>query len=151
MVTDRLENAGLYFGLGKAIEVGLRFLKTDQVYELPAGRHDVDDQVFALTSEYVTKPRNSCEFESHRKYIDIQLIVEGCECIDYASRVSLSKTQKYDSAGDVSLYSGEGSEIKLEPGCFAIFFPDDAHRPQITDTIAMPVRKVVVKVPVESS
>jgi len=146
MVTDRLENANLYFGLSKDIETGLRFLRTDAASELSVGKHDIAPGIFALASEYVTKSRDKCTFETHKKYIDIQLIVEGCESIDYASAMSLEEITPYDRANDCTLYDGDGSEIKLEPGSFAIFYPEDAHRPGILDGISMPVRKVVVKV-----
>lgn len=149
MVTDRLENANLYFGLSKKIESALRFLRTDEASELPIGKHDIAEGIFAIASEYITKPRSACVWETHREYIDVQLIVEGCESIDYAPSSTLSEINRYDKENDCTLYSGEGSEIRLEPGSFAIFYPEDAHRPCVVNEISVPVRKVVVKVKID--
>lgn len=146
MVADRLENANLYFGLSKDIEAALRFLRTDAVYELSVGKHEITPGINAIVSEYVTKPREKCSWETHRKHIDIQYILEGCESIDYASAMSLEETTPYDRVNDCTLYEGDGSEIKLETGSFAVFYPEDAHRPGVMDGISMPVRKVVVKI-----
>lgn len=148
MVIDRIENARLYFGISADIYKALKFLQTDEAAMLSPGKHDLDEGIFAIVSEYQTKSRSECNWETHRKYIDVQFLLEGCEAIDYAHAESLDSIGRYDSANDCQLYEGEGSELRLEPGSFAIFFPEDAHRPCIADGMSMNVSKIVVKVKV---
>ncbi len=46
--------------------------------QLGPGRYEVaGESVFAIVNEYSTKPPAECEPESHRQYIDIQVMLEG--------------------------------------------------------------------------
>ena len=49
---------------------------------------------------------------------------------------------------DIIFYHGaeNESEITMAPGSYAIFFPQDVHRPACIKNKATPIRKVVVKV-----
>ena len=85
MILDHLDNALLYGGLGQRIAVGLAMLNEDRVRNAAPGKYQVDgDNLFYVVSEYETKPVEEGKFEIHRRYMDIQYIVSGCECIGVA-------------------------------------------------------------------
>ena len=60
----------------------------------------------------------------------------------------LTPVTEYEAARDVRLYSDpvSGSDLRLEPGMFAIFLPQDGHKPGCHAGTRARVRKVVVKV-----
>ena len=61
----------------------------------------------------------------------------------YASRNMLPEAC-YDAEKDITFYEvSVESYVKLEPGMFAVFFPEDAHAPAITSTT---LRKAIIKI-----
>lgn len=87
--------------------------------------------------------------EAHRKYIDIQYLIEGEELIGVAPLASMERVAEAAPERDIWFYEGETAKLPLSGGRFAILFPQDAHAPCIAAGECRPVRKVVVKVAVE--
>lgn len=91
--------------------------------------------------------------EGHRKFIDIQLEVRGNERI----RITpvWKAEEEIESHEDRDLYffrvpAAEESEIFMENGSFAVFFPEDLHRPLcLAGKEPVQIRKAVIKVPTE--
>ena len=116
-----------------------------------ANRVELNDGVYAMEQAYESKARYDA-FESHRKFIDIQVIVAGEELIEVADIAKLPVTQPFDADSDVIIYGNYSatSVLRLAAGDAAVFRPQDGHMPNLRvghePTL---VRKVVVKVPVE--
>lgn len=114
-------------------------------------KHELDGGAFALEQAYETKLRPDGFFESHRKYIDVQLVVEGTELLEVADVNLLTVSQPYSEERDLIKYAdfAGASVLKLVAGETAVFFPVDGHMPGLRPT-GQPgvVRKTVVKVPV---
>ena len=84
MIIDKLENAALYQDFHKGFHEAFTFLQNITNEPFTIGKHIIDlDNIFAINNEYKTKGRNDSKIEAHRKYIDIQYIVEGSELIGY--------------------------------------------------------------------
>jgi biofilm protein TabA len=113
-------------------------------------RQELGGGVFAIEAAYVTKPRAEGFFESHRKYIDVQVVVAGEELMEVEDIERLRETAAYDPERDFIKYAhGEGvSVLRMRAGDVAVFFPDDGHMPSIQAAGPGLVRKTVVKVPV---
>lgn len=150
MILDRLENAGLYGGLGARIASALKYLTDNDCTKLAAGKIPLQgDEIYALVQDNITKPRDQGVWEAHRRYIDVQFVAAGIEEMGYANIRTLSIRKPYDSKDDYALFDGQGSFVQVPAGSFAIFFPQDGHIPgSAVDGKPMPVRKVVVKVAV---
>lgn len=147
MIVDTLANRHLYAGLGKRIAAALDLIAAEDFRAQAAGKHEVEGaSLFYLVQAYTTKPVEQASWESHRKYLDVQYIVEGTERMGWAPVSSLRVTKPYDSAGDAALYKGDGAFLTAGPGTFFLLWPDDAHMPGIAAGSPAPVRKVVVKV-----
>jgi biofilm protein TabA len=149
MVFDTLTNFKNYQALHPQFPHVLKFLNSTKLEQLALGRHEIKDSAcFALVSEYTTKSINEGVIECHRKYIDIQIIVQGTEAIGICP-LSTCAAAAYDPEKDFQKLEGEVSFIALRTGDFAIFFPQDGHMPGVNyqDKIEK-VKKVVVKVPV---
>jgi len=109
---------------------------------------DLDEKNFVLEQVYNSKERAQCFFESHRKYIDVQLILEGEEIIEVAHINRLKIETDYDNSMDLLKYhdTKNASSIKLQEGDVAIFYPEDAHMPCLHLDKITKVVKTVVKV-----
>jgi YhcH/YjgK/YiaL family protein len=119
--------------------------------DTPEGRHELDgDNIFALVSRYETSPRTERKPEAHRKYVDIQFLISGQEVVEWFPLEGQKVSEPYDEDKDVAFYDRpetEGSKAVLGDGVFAVFFPQDAHMPQVRlGDSAEDVLKVVVKI-----
>ncbi|MGE0755876.1 MAG: YhcH/YjgK/YiaL family protein [Pirellulaceae bacterium] len=146
MIVDRLANLELYRGLQPRWIKALEFLRDSDLATLPLGRHDLDgDQLFALVQEYTTRDESQCRWEAHERYCDVQYLVTGEERIGVANIDDLRVTEPYDAAKDVAFFEGDGDAITLRAGTFAIFAPQDVHKPCVHRGSPAAVRKVVIK------
>lgn len=114
------------------------------------GRVDLDGGAFALEQVYPTKPRVEGFFESHRAYIDVQVVLAGEEYIEVSDIARLSVKEDRTPAKDVIVYHmfDRASPWRMAAGDVAVFFPVDGHMPGISISGTDIVRKIVVKVPV---
>lgn len=105
---------------------------------------------FAIEAAYHTKPRPEGFFESHRQYIDVQVIVAGRELMEVEDISRLVVSEAFLAERDLIKYADTGatSLLKLLAGDAAIFFPVDGHMPSLQLGPRDLVRKTVVKVPV---
>jgi len=145
MIFDNIKNISEYPNLGEKIQKGFDFLLKNDLKNFDNGRYEIyGKEIYANIQEYETKDEGL--FEAHRKYIDIQYIVSGFEKIEVSEVSELEEKIPYDEEKDLIFFNGIGSFLKLKEGYFAIFYPQDGHKPCLTDEIKSNVKKVVVKV-----
>jgi len=146
MIIDLLEHADLYAPINR-LAIGLKYLQTTDFSSLEPGKYLVDDnEVFVLVSEYHSKKTVDAKWEAHQKYADIQYLVSGEEKMGYAPVKDFEVIQPYDPDNDIVFLKGTGDYIRVKPGLFVLFFPQDAHQPGVAINVSVPVKKVVVKV-----
>lgn len=149
MIYDHIKNIGLYKGLTPALDTALEYIRTlDASVEL--GTYMLENGVKAIVSESMTKPVNEKGFEAHRRFIDVQLALRGCELIRCKPLEQVKETIPYNEEKDAARYADEpGLDAIIGNGYFVVVWPDDAHEPLLC-TSAGPelVKKVVLKVPV---
>ena len=147
MIADNLKNAKLYYGLGERMEKALRYLQENDFSELEPGKYVVDGiKVFAVVQKYESKPMEIGKWEAHRKYIDIQYMVNGSENMGYAYIEDMKDIENYNEEKDIAFTEGKGSFLAMKSGMFAVFAPDDIHMPGIAIDKPQSIKKVVVKV-----
>ena len=147
MILDKLENAELYSCISENLKKGFDFLKNTNLPALEIGKYEIDGKnVFALVSEYDSKAHQDCRLEAHQVYADIQYIVSGREAIGFASLNGQTVTAEYLPEKDIVFFSGETIQMIVEAGMFAVFYPQDVHRPCMQIDGPEKVKKVVVKV-----
>jgi YhcH/YjgK/YiaL family protein len=152
MILDHLDNALMYGGLGERIAIGLALLNEDCVREATPGKYEVEGKnLFYIVDEYETKPVEEGRLEIHRKYLDIQYIVSGAECIGTAPLQGLIEETPYDGEKDIAFYHYDPtmSRLHLKQGMFAIFWPNEPHLPGRSINNPEKVKKIVVKVRME--
>ncbi len=148
MIFDTLKNCELYYGCHEGFSLGFDFIKKVIAEGAEVGKYELDGKkVWASVQAYDPKADND-RFEGHKNYIDIQFIVSGSEYMEYAHIDSCEQSDEYNPDKDVAHYRALGNKAKLEcnENSFAIFFPEDIHKPGIVLNEGVAVKKVVVKV-----
>ena len=133
------EIADFILGLSSTIQLGRIVLSEDGL-------------TYANVDEYITKEHSACKLEAHRKYVDIQLLLEGIEELDYIGLQGLEIQQEYDVTRDVMFFQPTEkvlNKVVLDAGKFVLLYPHEAHQPQMAyKNTPSKVKKVVVKIPV---
>lgn len=148
MILDVLENAHRYENLNKGFAKAFEFLSRLDVKELEPQKYEIDGEcVFAIVAKDMGRKKEEALLETHEKYIDIQFVLTGTDNMGWKSKESCKLPSiEYDEAKDIQLFKDEPDTfINVKSGTFAIFFPEDAHLPLISDDI---IHKVVVKIAV---
>ncbi len=149
MIVDQIENARLYTPLHKQFKKAFAVLADPALAQKPDGRYNADgDDLYYMVQHYTTKPVDQARFESHKKYIDIQVLLAGQELLGYVPTTGLEVTVPYDESKDIMFYRAGtmAAQVRLELGLFCILFPHDAHLPSCQITCPTEVYKVVFKV-----
>jgi YhcH/YjgK/YiaL family protein len=144
MIFDDLANLKNYNIVSDEV---LEFLYGTNV-EILQGKYDFADGVGATVSVYYTK--NEGDLEAHQKYIDLHMMLKDEERIDFCDIDELSVKVPYDKERDIEFYNDPDvplSTIYLEPNKFAVFYPYEAHKPQLNYRTSKEVRNVVIKIP----
>ncbi len=116
----------------------------------PLGRHGIDgDSIYSAIAEYDTKTPEDAVLESHRKYIDIQIVLSGRELGRIAPCDGLEIISD-DPAKDLILYRKPAkfaAEFTLDRSVVAVFLSYDAHSTQIMHgKTPEATKKAVIKV-----
>lgn len=123
------------------------FLKSQDLHKLAKGKYPINgDNVFASVTEDPSKDFDKTNWESHQKYIDVQCIIEGTEKMGVYPVSKATVKKPYDDKKDVANYTADGKIYTAKEGTFFIFFPSDAHRPNITPGGNKVVKKLVIKI-----
>ena len=147
MIIDKIENAHLYKNISERINKSFEYIRTTDLKNLPAGRYPIDgENIFALVSEYKTKPEPDGKLEAHKKYIDVQYVISGEELMGYVPLGNQQILETYKEENDIVFYTGDKSFTKVSEGMFAIFFPEDVHVSGISSGKISDVKKLVIKV-----
>jgi biofilm protein TabA len=137
MVLDTLARCHRYTPLHPAFPRAFEFLTRSDWAELVSGaaraeRHDIDgDRLYVSIDRMDGRGHDGARLEAHRRYIDIQLTIEGREEIGWKPLGDCAyPAGPFDALKDIGLFSDRPeSWLSLPAGHFAIFFPDDAHAP----------------------
>lgn len=123
------------------------FLRDSDLTKIKPGKYPIDgDNVYAIVTEAPSKEFDQSAWESHRKYIDLHYIIKGQETIGMAAISKATVTKPYNETTDAANYNAEGQYFLATPATFYLFFPQDAHRPNIKAAGYDVVKKVVVKI-----
>ncbi len=147
MIYDSLSNFKKYISLNDNFKDVAEFLEQNNIVNLTEPKYYINEDTFALVSEYNTKNLSESFIEYHKKYIDIQIVLKGKEKLGYCDFESC-KSLTFDDEKDFGKLDGVQEFVKLEYPKFAILFPYEGHTPQLNflDNSEY-VKKMVIKVP----
>jgi len=148
MILDTLVQVGRYRCFGERFVKAIDFLEGTDLAGLADGRHDIaGDEVFAIAMRDKGRTREEGQLEIHRDYIDIQVVLSGTDEMGWKPlAMCRDEAGPYDADKDLGFYTDEPDAwVPVLPGQVAIFFPEDAHLPMISDG---DLHKIVVKIKV---
>ena len=147
MILDTMDRLRLYRGLSPNLDFAIDSLQHLALDRMDIGEHDLLGDRVRLRLTETTLGETSL-WEAHQKHIDLQLILKNRETICWAPVESIAGFGEYRGGLDVMTSDDPqpGTALALRPGMFAIFFPEDAHRPGLG---AGTGRKAVIKIRVE--
>lgn len=148
MIFDRLDNARWYQNalpdLGRALEFA-RGLTGDT----PLGRIELANGLYCTVMEGQTSPAGQGLFECHRKYLDLQVVLDGQEVVEVADLAALTPQVPYDQGRDAAFLAGEATlSATAQAGWFYLLTPQDGHRACLHTHRPNAYKKAVVKIPI---
>ncbi len=150
MILDKLTNIETYANLSDNFKTAISFLQATDLSQLqPDEKYEIDgENVYAMVGRAQGRDRDAAKLEVHRKYADIQIVLEGIDEMGWKScDECITPENEYDPDGDYQLFLDKTDcWIPVGPGMFTIFFPQDAHAPLVSNDMLL---KIVVKVAVD--
>ncbi|MBO8436161.1 MAG: YhcH/YjgK/YiaL family protein [Spirochaetes bacterium] len=151
MFSTEIGKENLHDFASPAFKTAFEFLKRKDLAELAEGSIDLENGVRASVQHYDSIDAANGSFESHEKLIDVQYVIEGKEYCYVCRRDGLTVKTPYNADNDITFYNEteKYSSVLLLPGDFVVLGPEDVHKPRVKVNESEPVKKIVLKVPVE--
>ncbi len=124
------------------------YIRDTDLYALAPGRYPiVGDELFAIIEHVPGRTREMARLEAHRRYIDIQLVLDGVDEMGWKPLADCyNPVSEYSVEKDIQFFhDAPASWIATPPDAFCIFFPEDAHAPLVASG---EIRKVIFKIAV---
>jgi biofilm protein TabA len=132
MVLDALSQLNRYADLHPAFRVAADVIASRDLAALEPGRYEIDGtRLYLSIDDKEGRGRARARLESHRRYIDIQVTIEGHEEIGWRPVFEChAPNGAFEEQRDIQFYEdAPATWLVVPPGYFAIFFPSDAHAP----------------------
>jgi biofilm protein TabA len=149
MILSALSQSSRYAALHPLFPRAFNYIRDTDLFALAPGRYHIDgENLIAIVERVPGKTKEMARLEAHRRYIDIQLVLEGDEqmgwkpledCFNPVSEHNMEKDIRF-------FHDAPASWIAVPPDHFCIFFPEDAHAPLVSSDT---VRKVIFKIAIE--
>ncbi|MBR5598091.1 MAG: YhcH/YjgK/YiaL family protein [Lachnospiraceae bacterium] len=147
MIYDKLSNMKLYKGMNPNLDTAIDYILSHDLNELPLGKTVVDgDNVFINVMDAKAFPVEERFYEVHKKYMDIQMDLEGVERIDTGD-ISSMVMDDFDEDKDVAkATAADLAQCIIGPGNFIICMAGEPHKPNIAVNENHVLKKAVCKV-----
>ena len=146
MIFDTIANSDRYAPLHRLFPRAFEFIRnTDLLAFAPGCYPIVGENLFVIAENVAGRSREEAKLECHRKYIDIQLVLEGVDEMGWKPLAECREpVTDYSAEKDIQFFrDAPSSWITTPPGAFCIFFPEDAHAPLVASGN---IRKVIFKI-----
>lgn len=144
MIIDTLDQLEKYQKLLPNLSQGLEVLHQVQKPQLDQ-RYPFDGG-FVFFQEGQTKPLEEAQFEAHRLYVDVQVVLAGSEYLAWSKLADLTEMVAYDQEKDVQKFTGADQYVlKITEGMAYICFPWDGHKAVFHIQQPLSYRKAVIK------
>lgn len=151
MIIGNINHLGLVPYLPTKIKQSIEYIKDNVNSNTPLGRYDIDgDNIFFMVSDSVSRYISDANPEYHKKYIDVQIVLDGQEGMAVSTLPPHTKVLEDKIAdNDIAFVETPKEEtmLVLQSNDFIVFLPNEVHKPlcAINNKIET-VRKVVVKI-----
>ena len=146
MIIDTIENLGKYATLNPLFADVVEFLKNNNLQTMEEGRYPIKDKDLFMNLQVAKQRTKDTAFlETHIEMIDIQIPITCAETFGYTPLSDLPAFE-YNAEKDITKYGDTQPQtyVTVNPGQFAIFFPQDGHAPCIIEKNE--IKKAIFKV-----
>lgn len=147
MILDYIEN---YKEYGKTLSnfiEGFEFAMSLKNHKV--GKYELNDDIFAMVQEGVTSNIKEGSFESHKDYVDVQIVLEGEEIVEWQVLSELKESIPYNDVKDTMFSEGAGETFTVRKNMFYILFPQDGHKPCRYSDVPSIYKKIVLKLKIK--
>ncbi len=150
MIYDVLSNAEDYADVNPGVYKLLEYVKNYASEEFPDGHIVIEnDNIFFRVAKYETHSTENALVEAHKQFIDVMIMLDGCETI-YVKDVNRlhNITKPYDPEIEALLadFDSDATAVRMEKGNFLVLLPQDAHSPACHADGPCKVKKIIGKV-----
>ena len=152
MIITNVNNEIQNKSLAKDIRFCIEFAKKNEnkILSLVNGSYDVGyNDIKMNLGKYFTKKENEKFWESHKKYLDVQIMINGTEKVSVGDMRNMD-IKSFDAEKDLVILDGEKTfDIIMTTGDVLVFFPNDVHKPELNiseNDNSGNIRKIVTKV-----
>lgn len=146
MIVCPWKDIGRYAAIIPGLEEAVKAI--DALQSLEPATYPLPDGCKFIVQQGTTKPAEGRDLEAHRRFLDIQYILEGQETVGWAPLETLTPAAPFNEDKDVGMYSGECDYMDIKAGYCYVVFPEDAHKPGSHLEQPVNFRKIVVKLKV---
>jgi len=146
MIFSTLSQSDRYAALHPLFPRAFEYIRNTDLMSLAPGHHPIlGEDMFAIVEHMPGRTREAAQLEVHRRYIDIQLVLEGVDEMGWKALIECREpADDYSSEKDIQFFrDAPAAWIAVPTGAFFIFFPEDAHAPRVSSGS---IRKVVIKI-----
>lgn len=151
MILSALSQADRYAALHPLFPRVFDYIRNTDLYALAPGRYPiVGEELFAIVEQVPGRTREMARLECHRRYIDLQLVLDGIDEMGWKPLADCyNPVSDYSSEKDIQFFhDAPASWVATPPDHFCTFFPEDAHAPLVSTGN---IRKVIFKIAVTQS
>ncbi len=148
MIAGKLEHLERYACLHPDLQAGLGAV-AELGGDVAVGEYRINERTTLIISSYKTTNERPNKYEAHRKMIDIQYAVIGLERVDWSPLPGMQQEDTYDESRDRAFWvdPSQQTSVVIGNGVFAVFFPEDAHRPCLPGPVGKEqILKATVKI-----
>ncbi|HEY5993893.1 MAG TPA: YhcH/YjgK/YiaL family protein [Gallionellaceae bacterium] len=148
MIFSALSQSARYAALHPLFQRAFDYIRDTDLYHMAPGRYPIlGDDLIVIVEQVAAKTREQARLEAHRKYIDIQLVLEGDEAMGWKPLADChNPVGEHSMEKDIRFFhDAPSSWVAVPPDHFCIFFPEDAHAPLLGSG---QIKKVIFKVAV---
>jgi len=129
-INDKLQNSSLTKDIQFCIDYAGK--NREKILSLENGSYDVDYNGIKMNvGKYFTKKENDKFWESHKRYLDVQIMIDGSERVAF-NDIRNMKEKSFDLERDLVILEGNKLfDIIIENGDVLVFFPNDVHKPEL--------------------
>ena len=129
-INDKLQNSSLAKDIQFCIDYAEK--NREKILSLENGSYDVGyNRIKMNVGKYFTKKENDKFWESHKRYLDVQIMIDGSERVVF-NDIRNMKEKSFDPERDLVILEGNKLfDIVIENGDVLVFFPNDVHKPEL--------------------
>ncbi|MGA7749796.1 MAG: YhcH/YjgK/YiaL family protein [Gallionella sp.] len=150
MIFSTLSQSDRYAALHPLFPRAFEYIRNTDLHVLSPGHYPIfGEYLFVIVEHVPGRTRKMAKLEVHRRYIDIQLVLEGVDEMGWKPLADCREpVGDYSAEKDIRFFcDAPAAWIATPPGLFCIFFPEDAHAPLVSTGS---IRKAVFKIALRS-